>query len=235
MQPKRAQRESRAAAGDTARTRIAWAADRGRSGRTGLTRDRLGIRTPAARPRPLGSGRSGREDAVSAGDTGGTSAGHTGGASAGDTSAGDTGGMSTATGQRQPYGRRIAVAVLAAGAVTAGIVIGRHTLAESLSRLTGLDWTWFLLAIACEFVSLTAFGLSRRRLLRADGSTAHFSSVMAITYASNALSMTIPFAGAQLAVVFSTGSSGCAGSAGRSPAGPWRCPRSCPCRPSRSS
>ena len=111
--------------------------------------------------------------------------------------------MSTATGQRQAYGRRIAVAVLAAGAVTAGIVIGRHTLAESLSRLTGLDWTWFLLAIGCEFVSLTAFGLSRRRLLRADGSTAHFSSVMAITYASNALSMTIPFAGAQLAVVFS--------------------------------
>ena len=113
------------------------------------------------------------------------------------------GGMSTATGQRQAYGRRIAVAVLAAGAVTAGIVIGRHTLAESLSRLTGLDWTWFLLAIACEVISLTAFGLSRRRLLRADGSTAHFSSVMAITYASNALSMTIPFAGAQLAVVFS--------------------------------
>jgi uncharacterized membrane protein YbhN (UPF0104 family) len=52
-------------------------------------------------------------------------------------------------------------------------------------------------------VSLTAFGLSRRRLLRADGHQASFSSVMAITYASNALSMSVPFAGAQLAAVFS--------------------------------
>jgi len=48
-----------------------------------------------------------------------------------------------------------------------------------------------------------AFGLSRRRLLRADGAQARFSSVMAITYAGNALSMSIPFAGAQFAVVFS--------------------------------
>ena len=118
-------------------------------------------------------------------------------------SAGDCGGMSAATGQRQWHVRRAAAAVLAIAAIAAGIVIGRHTLAESLRRLTGLDWTWFLAAIACECVSLAAFGLSRRRLLRADGSSAHFSSVMAITYASNALSMTIPFAGAQLAVVFS--------------------------------
>jgi len=111
--------------------------------------------------------------------------------------------MSTTTGQRQRHGKRVAVALLAAGAIIAGIVIGRHTLAQSLRRLTGLDWTWFLAAIGCELVSLAAFGLSRRRLLRADGTSAHFSSVMAITYASNALSMTVPFAGAQLAVVFS--------------------------------
>jgi uncharacterized membrane protein YbhN (UPF0104 family) len=52
-------------------------------------------------------------------------------------------------------------------------------------------------------VSLTAFGLSRRRLLRADGHQASFASVMAITYAGNALSMSVPFAGAQLAAVFS--------------------------------
>ena len=112
--------------------------------------------------------------------------------------------MSAATGQRRRHvGPRAAVAALAAGAITAGVVIGRHTLAESLRRLGGLDWSWFLAAIACECVSLTAFGLSRRRLLRADGNEAGFGSVMAITYASNALSMTVPFAGAQLAVVFS--------------------------------
>jgi hypothetical protein len=106
-------------------------------------------------------------------------------------------------GHRRSRGWRAAVVALAVAAVASGIVLGRHTLAESLRRLTGLDWTWFLAGIVSECVSLSAFGLSRRRLLRADGNAAGFPSVMAITYASNALSMTIPFAGAELAVVFS--------------------------------
>src|SRR5690349_19898139 len=98
---------------------------------------------------------------------------------------------------------RVAVAILAVGAMAWLIVANRHTLAESLSSLGNLDFRWFALAIVCEAVSLTAFGLSRRRLLRADGHQAGFASVMAITYAGNALSMSVPFAGAQLAAVFS--------------------------------
>src|SRR5215470_4527384 len=98
---------------------------------------------------------------------------------------------------------RIAVAILAAGAMVWVVVANRHTLGESLSALGNLDFRWFALAIVFEAVSLTAFGLSRRRLLRADGHQADFSSVMAITYAGNALSMAVPFAGAQLAAVFS--------------------------------
>ncbi len=81
------------------------------------------------------------------------------------TSAGNSCGMTTTTGQRQWNGRRVAISVLAVAAIVAGIVVGRHTLAESLQKLAGLDWTWFVAAIACEFISLTAFGLSRRRLL----------------------------------------------------------------------
>jgi uncharacterized protein (TIRG00374 family) len=98
---------------------------------------------------------------------------------------------------------RVVVAILAAGAMAWVIVANRHTLGESLGALGNLDFRWFALAIVCEAVSLTAFGLSRRRLLRADGHQAGFSSVMAITYAGNALSMAVPFAGAQLAAVFS--------------------------------
>jgi hypothetical protein len=93
--------------------------------------------------------------------------------------------------------------LLAAGVIVAVVILDRHALGQSVSALGGLDLRWFLLAIVCEGVSLVAFGLSRRRLLRADGDQARFSSVMAITYAGNALSMSIPFAGAQLAVVFS--------------------------------
>src|SRR5215467_6570429 len=98
---------------------------------------------------------------------------------------------------------RIGVAILAAGAMVWVVLANRHTLAESLGALGNLDFRWFALAIVFEAVSLTAFGLSRRRLLRADGHQADFTSVMAITYAGNALSMAVPFAVAQLAAVFS--------------------------------
>jgi len=104
---------------------------------------------------------------------------------------------------RRHHRARIAVVVLGAAAITTLIVLDRHTLAKSLSLLGSLNLLWFTAAIACECVSLTAFGLSRRRLLRADGHAATFRSVMAITYAGNALSMSVPFAGSQLAVVFS--------------------------------
>jgi|CZKT01.1.fsa_nt_gi uncharacterized protein (TIRG00374 family) len=96
-----------------------------------------------------------------------------------------------------------AVIILATVIVAGGIVLGRHTLAASITALTRLNWAWFVLAAGCEVISLVTFGMSRRRLLCADGHRAGFGSVMAVTYASNALSMTIPFAGAQLAVVFS--------------------------------
>src|SRR5215470_1643632 len=111
----------------------------------------------------------------------------------------------TAAGARPGIRRwvRTVIVVLAVAVLITVIVVDRHTLAQSLSAIGGLDLRWFALAIVCECLSLTAFGLSRRRLLRADGHKAAFGSVMAITYAGNAVSMSIPFAGAQLAAVFS--------------------------------
>src|ERR1043165_5532260 len=97
---------------------------------------------------------------------------------------------------------RIIVAALGACAITAAIVIDHRTLAESIDNLGSLDLRWFAAALACEFASLSAFGLSRRRLLRADGHQARFQSVMAITVAGNAVAMSVPFAGAQLAAAF---------------------------------
>ncbi len=139
------------------------------------------------------------DDGIAGGDSRPGTAGDSGGSAA----PGSQPDMPAATSLRRWPVRQVAVAVLAAAAIIAGIVVGRHTLGESVRKLAGLDWTWFVAAIACECISLAAFGLSRRRLLRADGANARFGSVMAITYASNALSMTIPFAGAQLAVIFS--------------------------------
>jgi putative heme transporter len=102
------------------------------------------------------------------------------------------------------YGvRRALLAGLAIAVLVSVIVVERHTLAESLHVLADLNWAWFLLALASEIISLSSFGLSRMLLIRGNGQPASFGSVMAITYAANALSISVPFAGAELAMVFS--------------------------------
>jgi putative heme transporter len=102
------------------------------------------------------------------------------------------------------YGvRRTVLVSLAVAVLVSVIVVERHTLAESLHVLAHLNWAWFMLALASELISLSSFGLSRMLLIRVNGQPASFSSVMAITYAANALSISVPFAGAELAMVFS--------------------------------
>ena len=99
--------------------------------------------------------------------------------------------------------RRAALTVLVAGVPAVIIVVARHTLAQSLHVLATASPGWLLLALAAEALSLLAFGMSRRGLLRANRHRISLRSVLAITYASTALSLTVPFAGTQLAVVFS--------------------------------
>ncbi len=99
--------------------------------------------------------------------------------------------------------RRIAIAVVAAAGLAAIIITNEHILLESLRTLAHLNWWWVLAALVAEAISLTAFGISRVILLRAEGDRATLGTVMSITYAGNALSMAVPFAGAQLAAVFS--------------------------------
>jgi putative heme transporter len=60
-----------------------------------------------------------------------------------------------------------------------------------------------VLAVAAETVSILAFAFSRRRLLRASGRQLSRRAILAITCASNAVSMSLPFAGTGLATVYS--------------------------------
>jgi putative heme transporter len=99
--------------------------------------------------------------------------------------------------------RRLLLIAVVVAVLTVIVVAARHTLAQSTHVLAAANPGWLALALAAEAVSLTAFGLSRRRLLRANGDRVRLRTVMAITYASNALSMSVPFAGAELAVVYS--------------------------------
>ena len=95
------------------------------------------------------------------------------------------------------------LAALAVAVLVSVIIVERRTLAESLHVLSDLNWAWFLLALASELISLSSFGLSRKELMRVGGRPPTFGTVMTITYASNALSISVPFAGAELAMVFS--------------------------------
>jgi len=89
------------------------------------------------------------------------------------------------------------------GAAAVIVVLARHTLAKSLHVLAAASPGWLLLALAAEAVSLTAFGMSRTLLLRVNGHRIGLGPVMAITYAAHALGLSIPFAGAELDVVYS--------------------------------
>jgi putative heme transporter len=99
--------------------------------------------------------------------------------------------------------RRSALAALAIVVLVVVIVVERRTLARSLQVLTSLDAGWFALAAVAEVTSLTSFGYSRTILVRVNGAQTGFGTVMMITYAANALSISVPFAGAELAMVFS--------------------------------
>jgi putative heme transporter len=99
--------------------------------------------------------------------------------------------------------RRPLLALLPVAVLAVIIAFYRKKLDESLHVLATANPAWLLLALTAEAVSLTAFGLSRRRLLRANGHRISLRSVMAITYAGNALSTSVPLAGTELAVVYS--------------------------------
>jgi uncharacterized membrane protein YbhN (UPF0104 family) len=99
--------------------------------------------------------------------------------------------------------RRPALTAAVLGAAAVIVVVARHTLAKSLHVLAAASPGWLLLALAAEAVSLTAFGMSRTLLLRVNGHRIGLGPVMAITYAAHALGLSIPFAGAELDVVYS--------------------------------
>jgi len=116
--------------------------------------------------------------------------------------AGPAGGTKADARPRSPRWRL--AARLALGALLVVIVVVYHRyLAQSFRALGGLDWTWFALAVVAETVSILAFAFSRRRLLLASGRQPRRRAMIAITYASNAMSLSLPFAGTGLATVYS--------------------------------
>ncbi|HVM67555.1 MAG TPA: lysylphosphatidylglycerol synthase transmembrane domain-containing protein [Acidimicrobiales bacterium] len=99
----------------------------------------------------------------------------------------------------RPWRAALLVA-LAAGTVALLGEAGGPMLSKSVRTLDHLNWAWVPLAVAAEAGSMAAFARSQRRLLRAGGgSRLPMGSVLAVTYAGNAVSASLPFSGSGLA------------------------------------
>jgi uncharacterized protein (TIRG00374 family) len=96
----------------------------------------------------------------------------------------------------------LAGALLAAG-ILAATPVTRKSLTESVTSLDVLDWQWLFVAVVAEAGSMAAFARTQRRLLRAAGSDRlDIAPFMAVTYAGNAISSSLPVAGPGLSSAF---------------------------------
>src|ERR1700691_4093699 len=102
-------------------------------------------------------------------------------------------------GQRVARGAAAAVVVAALAAVG---VSERAAVAASFAMLGHLQWLWIPAAIVLESASMAAFAIMLRRLLAAGAASVGIRPMLATAYAANALSVSVPLAGPELATAF---------------------------------
>jgi pimeloyl-ACP methyl ester carboxylesterase len=97
---------------------------------------------------------------------------------------------------------RAAAAVFALAALAAAGVAEWPALTASFGVLAHLHWIWIPVVIVLEAASMAAFAIMLRRLLAAGGTSVGVRSMLATTYAANALSVSVPLAGPELGTAF---------------------------------
>ncbi len=97
---------------------------------------------------------------------------------------------------------RLALTLLALGALVVLVVTQRSLIASSMGTLGHVNLVWLPAALALEWASIAAFAWMQRRLFRAGDKSATQRSVMATTVAGNAISVSVPLAGPQLGTAF---------------------------------
>ena len=101
--------------------------------------------------------------------------------------------------------KRLARAAAVAFAVTVLLAAGlakRAALAASLTVLGHLHWIWIPVTVVLESASMMAFAIMLRRLLAAGGAKVGVRPMLATALAANALSVSVPLAGPELATAF---------------------------------
>jgi pimeloyl-ACP methyl ester carboxylesterase/uncharacterized membrane protein YbhN (UPF0104 family) len=109
---------------------------------------------------------------------------------------------STSAGAGRRRAARTAAATLAVAALGVAAVSERASFAASFAVLGHLHWLWIPAAIAAEAASMAAFAFMLRRLLAAGGARVGLRPMLATSFAANALSVSIPVAGPELATAF---------------------------------
>ncbi|MGH3207190.1 MAG: alpha/beta fold hydrolase [Trebonia sp.] len=101
----------------------------------------------------------------------------------------------------RPRGRKTTAGVtFVAAAVLAGTALTeRSRVAVSLGVLGHARWSWLPVAVVLESISMAAFAGMFRRLLTAGRVRHGRGSMLATVYAANAVSVTVPLAGPELA------------------------------------
>ena len=97
---------------------------------------------------------------------------------------------------------RAASAALAVAALAVAGVGERASVTASFGVIGRLHWLWILAAIAAESASMAAFALMLRRLLATGGTSVGVRPMLATSLAANALSVSIPLAGPEVATAF---------------------------------
>jgi uncharacterized protein (TIRG00374 family) len=104
--------------------------------------------------------------------------------------------------RRGPHLVKTVLTVVATVTVVVLLVIQRDQLVRAVAALRHLKWWWVALALGLEATSMAAVARLQRRMLRAGGTRIPLTSALGITYAGNAISVSLPLAGAEVSTLF---------------------------------
>jgi len=97
---------------------------------------------------------------------------------------------------------RLAAAAVAVAVLAGAAVSERSVVAGSFALLGHLHWLWAPAAVVLESASMAAFAIMLRRLLAAGGARVGVRPMLATAYAANAVSVSVPLAGPELATAY---------------------------------
>ena len=105
-------------------------------------------------------------------------------------------------GQRRVRPARMGITALICGAVVVLLFLQRHRLAGLPQILAHANWKWIGIGVVAQIASIGALARLQRRLISVQGRHRSLPSIIATTWAGNAISISLPLIGPATAVVF---------------------------------